>query len=138
MWSEEKKMNLLPASIMSKTRLGMTGIAGTVVQSAVLEFSTQLIERFVPQVRSVSDTTLLKDSPFLGNVDVRDAVVLAPSIKEITKLAGKGKPNFKNILVNYGMKVVFRNAGLNPLPDAHTDPKDLKVKKYSQQLPARV
>ena len=138
MWSEEKKMNLLPASIMSKTRLGMTGIAGTVVQSAVLEFSTQLIERFVPQVRSVSDTTLLKDSPFLGNVDVRDAVVLAPSIKEITKLAGKGKPNFKAILANYGTKVVMRELGLNPLPDTHTDPKELKVKQYSQQLPARI
>ena len=131
-------VSLLPASLMNKTKLGMGGIVGTAVQTAVLEFGTQALERFVPQVRSVSDTTLLKNSPFLGNVDVRDAIVLAPSIKEVTKLAGKGKPNFKNILVNYGMKVVLRNMGLNPLPDVHTDPKELKVKQYSQQLPARV
>lgn len=131
-------VSLLPASLMNKTKLGMGGIVGTAVQTAVLEFGSQAIERFVPQVRSVSDTTLLRDSPFLGNVDVRDAIVLAPSIKEVTKLAGKGKPNFKNILVNYGMKVVLRNMGLNPLPDTHTDPKELKVKQYSQQLPARV
>ena len=131
-------VNLLPKSILSKARLGMGGIAGAVVQTAVLEFGTQALEKFVPQVRQITDATIIKSSPFLGNVDVRDAIVLAPSVKEVTKLAGKGKPNFKAILGNYGTKIVLRNLGLNPLPDTHTDPKELKVKQYSQQLPARV
>lgn len=130
-------VSLIPASLMAKTKLGVKGIAGTAIQTAVLEFGTQALEKFVPQVRQVTDTTILRSAPFLGNVDVRDAIVLSPTIKEITKFAGKGKPNFKNILVNYGMKVILRNAGLNPLPDIHTDPKELKVKQYSQQLPAR-
>ena len=131
-------VSLIPASLMNKLKLGQSGIVGTAIQTAVLEFGTQQIERFVPQVRAVTDTTLLKSAPFLGNVDVRDAIVLSPTVKEVTKFAGKGKPNFKNILVNYGMKVVLRNAGLNPLPDVHTNPSELKVKQYSQQLPARV
>lgn len=131
-------VSLIPASIMGKLKLGQSGIVGTAIQTAVLEFGTQQIERFVPQVRQVTDTTLLRSAPFLGNLDVRDAVVLAPTVKEVTKFTGKGKPNFKNILVNYGMKIVLRNAGLNPLPDVHTDAKELKIKQYSQQLPARV
>jgi hypothetical protein len=131
-------VSLIPASLMSKIKLGQNGIVGTAVQTAILEFGTQALEKFVPQVRKVTDITLLRSAPFLNNVDVRDAIVLSPTIKEVTKFAGKGKPNFKNILVNYGMKVILRNSGLNPLPDVHTNPSEHKIKQYSQQLPARV
>ena len=131
-------VSILPASLMTQLKVGQKGLIGTAVQTALLEFGTQALEKFVPQVRKVTDTTIVNSAPFLGNVDVRDAVVLSPTIKEVTKFASKGKPNFKNILVNYGMKVILRNAGLNPLPDAHTDKTALKIKQYSQQLPARV
>lgn len=131
-------VSIIPASLMTKLKVGQKGLIGTAVQTALLEFGTQALEKYVPQVRKVTDTTIVNSAPFLGNVDVRDAVVLSPTIKEVTKFASKGKPNFKNILVNYGMKVILRNAGLNPLPDVHTDKTALKIKQYSQQLPARV
>tara|TARA_R110002051_G_scaffold317130_1_gene397891 strand:+ start:300 stop:698 length:399 start_codon:yes stop_codon:yes gene_type:complete len=131
-------VNILPASLMTQLRMNQKGLLGTAVATGILEFGTQALEKYLPEVRKVTDTTIINSAPFLGNVDVRDAIVLSPTIKEVSKFAGKGKPNFKNILVNYGMKVILRNAGLNPLPDVHTDKTALKIKQYSQQLPARM
>jgi len=135
-------MDLNPASIAKKisTKLGVKGVLlGTAVTTGVLEFGSQALERYLPNTgnwKSISDQQLLQSAPLLGRIDVRDAVVLSPSIGQALRVVKKGKPNFKVIAVNFGLKTLFRNLGLNPLPDKHK-PEQAVQKKFSYQLPAR-
>ena len=135
-------MDLNPASIAKKisTKLGVKGVLlGTAVTTGVLEFGSQAVERYLPNTgnwKSISDQQLLQSAPLLGRIDVRDAVVLSPSIGQALRVVKKGKPNFKVIAVNYGLKTLFRNLGLNPLPDKHK-PEQAVQKRFSYQLPAR-
>ena len=135
-------MDLNPASIAKKisTKLGVKGVLlGTAVTTGVLEFGSQALERYLPNTgnwKSISDQQITQSAPLLGRIDVRDAIVLSPSIGQALRVASKGKPNIKVIIVNYGLKVLFRNLGLNPLPDKHK-PEQAVQKKFSYQLPAR-
>ena len=135
-------MDLNPASIAKKisTKLGVKGVLlGTAVTTGVLEFGSQALERYLPNTgnwKSISDQQLLQSAPLLGRIDVRDAVVLSPSIGQALRVVKKGKPNFKVIAVNFGLKTLFRNLGLNPLPDKHK-PEQAVQKRFSYQLPAR-
>ena len=135
-------MNLNPMSIAKSmsTRLGVKGVvAGTVLTTAFLEFGTQFIENasFTPAVvKSIADREIMQGAPFLGRLDVRDAVVLSPSITQGLRVIKKGKPNIKIILANYGTKVLMRMVGLNPLPDK-SKPAQAMQKTFSYQLPAR-
>ena len=79
-------MNLNPSSIARKVsdKLGVKGVvAGTILTTAVLEFGSQFIENasFTPStVKNIADRQIMAGAPFLGRIDVRDAVVLSPSI----------------------------------------------------------
>ena len=134
-------MDLNPSSIARKvsTKLGVKGVvAGTVLTTAVLEFGTQFIENasFTPTaIKSIGDREIMQGAPFLGRLDVRDAVVLSPSITQGLRVIKKGKPNIKIILANYGTKVLLRMVGLNPLPDK-SKPAQATQKTFSYQLPA--
>ena len=81
-------MDLNPQSLAKKvsTKLGVKGVvAGTVLTTAVLEFGTQFLENasFTPaSVKSIADRKIINGAPFLGRVDVRDAIVLSPSITQ--------------------------------------------------------
>ena len=140
---EEKVMNLNPVSIARKisSKIGVKGVLlGTAATTAVLEFGSGALEKYLPNTgnwKSISDQQIVGNAPLLGRVDVRDAVVLSPSIGQALRVVKKGKPNFKVIAVNYGLKVIFRNLGLNPLPDKHK-PEQAVTKKFSYQLPARM
>ena len=131
-------MDLNPASIAKKisTKLGVKGVLlVTAVTTGVLEFGSQALERYLPNTgnwKSISDQQLLQSAPLLGRIDVRDAVVLSPSIGQALRVVKKGKPNFKVIAVNYGLKTLFRNLGLNPLPDKHK-PEQAVQKRFSYQ-----
>ena len=135
-------MNLNPMSIAKglSTKLGVKGVvAGTVLTTAFLEFGTQFIENasFTPAVvKSIADREIMQGAPFLGRLDVRDAVVLSPSITQGLRVIKKGKPNIKFFLANYGTKVLMRMVGLNPLPDK-SKPAQAMQKTFSYQLPAR-
>ena len=135
-------MNLNPSSIARKVsdKLGVKGVvAGTILTTAVLEFGSQFIENasFTPStVKNIADRQIMAGAPFLGRIDVRDAVVLSPSITQGMRVLKKGKPNIKIILANYGSKVLMRMVGLNPLPDKHK-PAQQQRKPFSYQLPAR-
>jgi len=135
-------MNLNPMSIAKNmsTKLGVKGVvAGTVLTTAFLEFGTQFIENasFTPAVvKSIGDREIMQGAPFLGRVDVRDAVVLSPSITQGLRVIKKGKPNIKIILANYGSKVLMRMIGVNRLPDK-SKPAQAMQKTFSYQLPAR-
>jgi len=141
----EKIMDLNPASIARKiiTKAGLhpkSTLLATGLTTAVLEFGTQALENHAPDIagwKGLASKTITNQAPFLGNVDVRDAVVLSPSIGQGARLLrGKGRPNFKIIAVNYGMKAVFRRLGLNRLPD-EKKPAQSARKVFSYQLPAR-
>ena len=135
-------MDLNPSSIARKvsTKLGVKGVvAGTVLTTAGLEFGTQFIENASftsTAIKSIGDREIMQGAPFLGRLDVRDAVVLSPSITQGLRVIKKGKPNIKIILANYGTKVLLRMVGLNPLPDK-SKPAQAKQKTFSYQLPAR-
>ena len=137
-------MDLNPASIAKKiiTKAGLhpkSTLLATGLTTAVLEFGSQALEKHAPDIagwKGLASKTITNNAPFLGNVDIRDAVVLSPSIGQVLRLAKKSKPNIKIILVNYGLKVLFRNAGLNPLPDEKKPAQNAR-KTFSYQLPAR-
>ena len=136
-------MNLNPVSLARKitSKIGVKGtLLATAATTAVLEFGTQALENYAPNIggwKALADTQIYGSAPGLGRVDIRDAVVLAPSIGQAAKLLkGNGRPNFKVIAINYGMKVAFRKTGLNPLPDKHK-PEQAMQKTFSYQLPAR-
>ena len=135
-------MNLNPSSIARKVsdKLGVKGVvAVTILTTAVLEFGSQFIENasFTPStVKNIADRQIMAGAPFLGRIDVRDAVVLSPSITQGMRVLKKGKPNIKIILANYGSKVAMRMLGVNPLPDKHK-PAQSARKTFSYQLPAR-
>ena len=96
-------MNLNPSSIARKVsdKLGVKGVvAGTILTTAVLEFGSQFIENasFTPStVKNIADRQIMAGAPFLGRIDVRDAVVLSPSITQGMRVLKKGKPNIKII-----------------------------------------
>ena len=135
-------MNLNPSSIAKgiSSKLGVKGVlAGTILSTVALEFGTQFIENasFTPSaIKNIADRKVMDGAPFLGRVDVRDAVVLSPSITQGIRVLKKGKPNIKIILANYGTKVAMRMVGLNPLPDK-SKPAQAMQKTFSYQLPAR-
>ena len=100
-------MNLNPVSIARKisSKIGVKGVLlGTAATTAVLEFGSQAAEKYLPNVvnwKSISDQQITQSAPFLGRVDVRDAVVLSPSIGQALRVVKKkDKPNFKVIAVN--------------------------------------
>jgi hypothetical protein len=129
-------------SLLNKAKLGMGGIPGMIVGTVVLEFVSKFAEDFArkqfPSITKYTDSTLVSNAPFLGSVDGRDAVVLAPSILKLVSAVRGGLKSSSLIqaAVGYGTKVVMRQSGLNPLPEAK-EPAQAQRKMFSYQLPSR-
>ncbi len=98
--------------------LGQKGIAGTAISTAVLEFGTQLAERYLPQSSGIMNRQITGNAPFLGNISVRDTIVLAPAItaglRAIKDKGSSRKNRVMEAVAGYGTKVMLRRTGLNP------------------------
>jgi hypothetical protein len=110
--------NPLSSSTWKQFALGQKGVIGTATATAVLEFGTQLIDRYAPaQVTNIMSKQVMNNAPFLGGISVRDTIVLAPAITSAlgaVKGGGSKKGNIMNALAGYGTKVMLRRTGLNP------------------------
>ena len=110
--------NPLNPNVWKKFALGQKGMLGVALSTVVLEFATQALEKYVPQTRGVMDRQLVQSSPFLGRVDVRDAIVLGPAISSgvrgVTDKSGAKMKRFMEAGVGYGTNVLLRSTGLNP------------------------
>ena len=110
--------NPLSSATWKQFGLGQKGLIGTATATAVLEFGTQLIDRYAPaQVNSIMSRQVVGNAPFLGTVSIRDTIVLAPAITSAigaVKGGGSKKGNIMNALAGYGTKVMLRRTGLNP------------------------
>ena len=109
--------NPLSSSTWKQFALGQKGVLGTATATAVLEFGTQLIDRYAPsQVNRIMSKQVMGNAPFLGSISVRDTIVLAPAITSALGAVkgGSKKGNIMNALAGYGTKVMLRRTGLNP------------------------
>jgi hypothetical protein len=122
--------NPLKQATWQKFALGQKGVMGVVASTAVLEFLTQGIEAFIPQSRKVlgmAPSILQNKMTRVPNVagipnslnvlDIRDVIVLAPSIVSAIKIF-TDKPKWKKHALEagagLGTKGVLRITGLNP------------------------
>jgi len=110
-----------PTKLIDKAKLGMKGAAGYAAATVALEAGTQLLERFVfdrylPQAANVMNTVITNSAPFLGTIDVRDAIVLLPAETQAYKAlsGGNKQTHFINALSSYVTKIILRRTGLNP------------------------
>lgn len=111
--------NPLSSATWNKFSLGQKGVVGSAVATGVLEFTTQMIQRFVPipQINAIMDKQIMANAPFLGGISVRDTIVLAPAITNAIGALGSSKNKkgkIMNAVASYGTKVALRSSGLNP------------------------
>ena len=103
--------------ILNKIKLGKKGALGVAIGVTVLEFGTQAIQKFMPQVLPYFDRVLTSRAPLLGDITVRDTIVLSPALLVAIRGITSRKKSTKALMnagAGYATKYALRKAGLNP------------------------